>query len=72
MSLGHPMSESDDNDYESPYLEKPRKKVFFCVSKLQWHSAPLTQVMHSTDQTSERRRSAIGHNNYINGCHTQA
>ena len=66
MSSEHSMSESEEgelseNGYESPDLERPKKKVFG-VSSLQWRSPALTQVMHSLDRKSTRRRSAKGAN----------
>ena len=67
MSSEHSMSESEEgksnseNGYESPELERPKKKVF-SVSSLQWRSPALTQVMHSLDRESSRRRSAKGAN----------
>ncbi|RMX44612.1 hypothetical protein pdam_00002805 [Pocillopora damicornis] len=59
MSSEHSMSESEEG--ESNNSERPKKKVF-CVSSLQWRSPALTQVMHSLDRTSTRRRSAKGAN----------
>ena len=67
MSSEHSMSESEEgesnseNGYESSDSERPKKKVF-CVSSLQWRSPALTQVMHSLDRKSTRRRSAKGAN----------
>lgn len=67
MSSEHSMSESEEGEsnsehgYESSDSERPKKKVF-CVSSLQWRSPALTQVMHSLDQKSTRRRSAKGAN----------
>ena len=61
----HSMSESEEgesnseNGYKSPGLERPKKKVF-SVSSLLWRSPALTQVMHSLDRKSTRRRSAKG------------
>ena len=65
--MEHSMSESEEgksnseNGYESSDSERPKKKVF-CVSSLQWRSPALTQVMHSLDRKSTRRRSAKGAN----------
>jgi len=67
MSSEHSMSESEEDEsngedgYESPDLERPKKKVF-SVSSLQWRSPALTQVMHSLDRKTTRRRSAKGAN----------
>ena len=66
-SSEHSMSESEEDEsnsehgYESSDSERPKKKVF-CVSSLQWRSPALTQVMHSLDRKSTRRRSAKGAN----------
>lgn len=55
ISSEHSMSESEEgesnseNGYESPDLERPKKKVF-SISSLQWRSPALTQVMHSLDR----------------------
>ncbi|CAH3192040.1 unnamed protein product [Porites evermanni] len=61
MSSEQSMSESEgenvENGYESPDVERPKKKVF-SVSTLPWRSPELTQVMHSLDRKSMRRRSA--------------
>ena len=61
MSSEQSMSESEGEDaehgYESPDLERPKKKVF-SVSTLPWRSPELTQVMHSLDRKLMRRRSA--------------
>ena len=52
--------EGEDADgYKSPDLEGARKKVF-CRSTLQWRSPALTQVMHTLDRKTARRRSAKG------------
>ena len=65
MSSEHSMSEYDEgkaneeNGYESPDLERPKKKVFG-VSTLPWRSPTLTQVMYSLERKSARRRSAKG------------
>lgn len=56
MSSEQSMSESE-NGYESPDVERPKKKVF-SVSTLPWRSPELTQVMHSLDRKLMRRRSA--------------
>lgn len=67
ISSEHSMSESEEgesnseNGYESPDLERPKKKVF-SISSLQWRSPALTQVMHSLDRKATRRRSAKGAN----------
>ena len=67
MSSEHSMSESeegesnDKNGYESPDLERPKKKVF-SVSSFQWWSPALTQAMHSLDRKSTRIRSVKGAN----------
>ena len=55
MSSEHSMSESegeqrDENGYESPDLEEREKKKVFSVSKLEWRSPALTQVMQSLDR----------------------
>ena len=48
---------------KSPDLERPNKKLkVFSVSTLQWRSPALSQVMHSLDRKSTRRRSAKGTN----------
>ena len=47
----------DADDYESPDLEGARNKVF-CRSTVQWRSPTLTQVMHTLDRKTARRRSA--------------
>lgn len=61
MSSEQSMSESEgenaENGYESPDVERPKKKVF-SVSTLPWRSPELTQVMHSLDRKLMRRRSA--------------
>ena len=41
---------------------RDQKKKVFSVSTLQWRSPALTQVMHSLDRKSTRRRSAKGTN----------
>ena len=70
MSSEHSMSESDEgeaneeNGYESPDLERPKKKVFG-VSTLPWRSPALTQVMHSLDRKSAHRRSAKGTSMFV-------
>ena len=75
MSSEHSMSESDEgkaneeNGYESPDLERPKKKVFG-VSTLPWHSPALTQVVHSLDRKSARRRSAKGTSMFVEGQNT--
>lgn len=75
MSSEHSMSESEEgesnseNGYESPDLERPKKKVF-SVSSLQWQSLAFTQVMHSLDRKSTRRRSAKGANMLVERRHT--
>jgi len=56
---------NSENDYESPDLERPKKKVFR-VSSLQWRSFALTQVMHCVDRKSTRRRIAKGANMLVN------
>lgn len=67
ISSEHSMSESEEgesnseNGYESPDLERPKKKVF-SISSLQWRSPALIQVMHSLDRKATRRRSAKGAN----------
>lgn len=60
MSEAEEESENVDG-YESPDLERPRKKVF-SRSTLQWRSPALTQVMHALDRKAARRRSAKGIN----------
>jgi len=68
MSSEHSMSESEEdesngkNGYESPDLERP--------SSLQWWSPALTQVMHSFDRKTTRRRSAKGGNMLVERCST--
>ena len=75
MSSEHSMSESDENNsnhedgYESPDVERPKKKVF-SVSMLQWRSPELTQVMHSLDRKATRRRSVKGTNMLVERRHT--
>ena len=75
MSSEHSMSESDEgkaseeNGYESPDLERPKKKVFG-VSTLPWCSPALTQVMRSLDRKSARRRSAKGTSMFVEGQNT--
>ena len=49
--------EGNEDGYESPGKERPRKK-FFSVSKLGWCSQDLTNIMHSPDRERARRRSA--------------
>ena len=65
MSSEQSMSESEgenaENGYESPDVERPKKKVF-SVSTLPWRSPELTQVMHSLDRKLMRRRSAKASN----------
>ena len=61
MSSEQSMSESEgenvENGYESPDVERPKKKVF-SVSTLPWRSPEFTQVMHSLDRKLMQRRSA--------------
>ena len=67
MSSEHSTDEgkaNEENGYESPDLERPKKKVF-SVSTLPWRSPALTQVMHSLDRKSARRRSAKGSSTFV-------
>lgn len=59
MSSEHSMSESEgeqngEDGYESPDLEERAKKKVFSVSKLEWRSPALTQVMQSLDRKITR------------------
>ena len=59
MSSEHSMSESEgeqngEDGYESPDLEERAKKKVFSVSKLEWRSSALTQVMQSLDRKITR------------------
>ena len=76
MSSEHSMSESegeqrDENGYESPDLEeREKKKKVFSVSKLEWRSPALTQVMQSLDRKITRRRSSKGRSMLVERRHT--
>lgn len=61
MPSEHSVSESEpestnEGGYESPDVEKPKKKVF-SVSSLPWRSCELTSLMRSLDRKVSRRRS---------------
>ena len=54
MSSEHSTDEgeaNEENGYESPDLERPKKKVF-SVRTLPWRSPALTEVMRSLDRKS--------------------
>ena len=75
MSSEHSMSESEgeqsnENGHESPDLIERAKKKVFSVSKLEWRSPALTQVMQSLDRKIRRRRSSKGHNMLVERRHT--
>ena len=66
------MSESEgeqngEDGYESPDLEERAKKS---VSKLEWRSPALTQVMQSLNRKITRRRSSKGRNMLVERRHT--
>lgn len=62
--------QNDEEGYESPDLEERAKKNVFSVSKLEWRSPALTQVMQSLDRKITRRRSSKGRNMLVERRHT--